>query len=116
MGKRVQKLLIYIFIRVSRDVVVPPLGEGLENLSRDPCIEVDTRHRSGQSESDCRRQHCQPRSRRLPRHRCIIVSASRRITRSTTGSRSLGTRLSLASQPYFSASAYALGRGEGKEK
>ena len=24
MGKRVQKLLIYIFIRVSRDVVVPP--------------------------------------------------------------------------------------------
>ena len=26
MGKRVQKLLIYIFIKVSRDVVVPPLG------------------------------------------------------------------------------------------
>ena len=25
MGKRVQKLLIYIFIRVSRHVVVPPL-------------------------------------------------------------------------------------------
>ena len=25
MGKRVQKLLIYIFIKVSRDVVVPPL-------------------------------------------------------------------------------------------
>ena len=24
MGKRVQKLIIYIFIRVSRDVVVPP--------------------------------------------------------------------------------------------
>ena len=33
MGKRVQKLLIYIFVRVSRDVVVPPLHLGPDKLS-----------------------------------------------------------------------------------
>ena len=36
MGKRVQKLLIYIFIRVSRDVVVPPLRLSLSLVPRLP--------------------------------------------------------------------------------
>ena len=36
MGKRVQKLLIYIFIRVSRDVVVPPLLVHLVYLQFNP--------------------------------------------------------------------------------
>ena len=38
MGKRVQKLLIYIFIRVSRDVVVPPLIDVY--LSQASCVIV----------------------------------------------------------------------------